>query len=278
MSAMVKAVSILVLAANILGCGKKSHSSDPELTQLSVEAASFERNPEAREDSLELVLAYQRMGQIEHELYAVAETEPVASMEGEDAADDPAIWYNVIDPDSSLIFGSNKKGGIYSYHLDGSQVDFYEVGDINNIDVRQNVLIAARRVDLLGGSNRTDNSVVLFEIDNQGKLTSLLKENYRFETNEIGEVYGFCLYQQKGQGYLVVNGKGGAIEVLKITAGPESVQLKPYLSWKLPSQPEGMVVDDENSMLYIGEEEHGIWKVSLEPHAEPEANSQQSEN
>ncbi len=258
-----------LLKVILFACDTETQSINKDSSSIPVEAAGFNEDPEAREDSIELVLAYQQMNQIEPEVFAVAETDPVLSLEGEDAADDPAFWYNVNNPDSSLIFGSNKKGGIYSYRLDGSQVDYYTVGDINNIDVRQDVLVGKQRIDLLGGSNRTDNSVVLFEIGSQGKLSPILRENYRFDRDDIDEVYGFCLYQKKDQGCLVVNGKGGAIKVFKIIKEAGDVQLKPYLSWQLSTQPEGMAVDDENNILYIGEENNGIWKVALEPKAKP---------
>jgi 3-phytase len=93
----------------------------------------------------------------------------------DDAADDPAFWFNQDFPDSSLIFGSNKKGGIYSYHLDGSIYEYYPIGLINNIDIRQGVSFGEKSLDIISGSNRTDNSIVIYTIDNQGKLQQLLK-------------------------------------------------------------------------------------------------------
>ena len=44
-----------------------------------------------------------------------AETPPVVT--GDDAADDPAIWVNRANPALSLIFGTDKKSGIYVYDL-----------------------------------------------------------------------------------------------------------------------------------------------------------------
>ena len=48
----------------------------------------------------------------------LAETEPVVT--NDDAADDPAIWINLDNIDNSLIFGTDKKSGIYVYDLYGN--------------------------------------------------------------------------------------------------------------------------------------------------------------
>ena len=45
----------------------------------------------------------------------IAETEPVVT--DDDAADDPAIWINLDNTANSLIFGTDKKSGIYVYDL-----------------------------------------------------------------------------------------------------------------------------------------------------------------
>ena len=55
----------------------------------------------------------------------VAETKPVNSLG--DAADDPAIWVNELNPQQSLIFGTDKRKGIHVYSLDGSELGFSEL-------------------------------------------------------------------------------------------------------------------------------------------------------
>ena len=67
-------------------------------------------------------------------IFPIIETEPVISPE--DAADDPAIWINNADPKKSLIFGTDKKSGIYVYDLKGNQLSYSNLGKINNIDLR----------------------------------------------------------------------------------------------------------------------------------------------
>ena len=232
---------------------------------------SFQRNTEAREDSIKLASAYNLQSKIKSAVFPITETDPVKENPMEDAADDPALWHNAHDPGQSRVFGTNKKNGIYAYDLEGKEVAFYPFGMINNIDIRQSVKYGDQYIDVLGGSNRTDNSVVLYTIDSLGNLKSLLQKNFLIDTTDIDEVYGFCLYKDySAQASVLVNGKNGKINQYAIAKSQLGYcKLEPQFSWKLNSQPEGMVADDDLAFLYIGEEERGIWKISLENPNQP---------
>lgn len=235
-------------------------------------AALSPEEMEAREDSIELRRAYDLQANIHNMLGAVVQTEPVAGDPLEDAADDPAIWYNEADPEATVIYGTNKKKGIHAYDLDGNEMRFYPFGKINNIDVRNGVRLGDELVDVLGGSNRSDNSIVLYRIDSAGNLSGLLRQNYLIDTVVIDEVYGFCMYKNDdGRGFALVNGKNGVIHQYALNPGDEGwCELELVNDWKVDSQPEGMVADDEYGLLYLGEEDRGIWKLSLtDPSAAP---------
>lgn len=256
-------LTALLLGLVLISCSKESPSAN-ESSSLDNPETVFVRNKEAREDSLELAEAFELQAQVEIEVPALFETEPVESESGEDAADDPAFWFNRDDPEKSLVFGTNKKGGIYAYRLDGEEQAYYPVGHINNIDIRTHVQLGDKKVDVLGGSNRSDNSVVLFEITPDGTLTQLKVLNGILDTTDIDEVYGFCLYKSaEDKVYPIVNGKNGKIRMFEVEVESEHFNLNPFKEWSLNTQPEGMVVDDQNNLLYIGEEEKGIWKVLL---------------
>jgi 3-phytase len=229
-----------------------------------------ERNKEAREDSTKLATAYLGQSKIAFAVVPAIETDPIRENPDEDAADDPALWRNTTNPDQSLIFGTNKKSGIHVYDLGGKEQKFYPLGMINNIDIRQQVEIGSTNVDIIGGSNRTDNSIIIHGIDSTGSLYDLLETNYAIDTTDIDEVYGFCLYKdQEGNVYAIVNGKNGKINAYMLIEEDTKCTLEHINSWQLQSQPEGMVADDKLSFLYIGEEENGIWKLSLKEHDEP---------
>ena len=74
--------------------------------------------------------------QIKELAYAAVETSPTPQGKNDDSADDPAIWINKNNPDKSLIIGTDKKGGLAVYNLDGSEVKYYSAGSLNNCDLR----------------------------------------------------------------------------------------------------------------------------------------------
>ena len=65
-----------------------------------------------------------------HIVPAIDETPQVISKG--DAADDPAIWLNKLNPNRSLVFGTDKRSGIYTYNLKAEKIGYTEIGDINN--------------------------------------------------------------------------------------------------------------------------------------------------
>ena len=72
------------------------------------------------------------------EVEAIYETPPVVTKG--DAADDPAIWLNKSNPSNSIVFGTDKKSGIYSYNLQGQELSYTNLGNINNIDTRLSLI------------------------------------------------------------------------------------------------------------------------------------------
>ncbi|WP_375206270.1 phytase [Hyphococcus sp.] len=186
-------------------------------------------------------------------VFASAETEPVKSLD--DAADDPAIWVNPADPSASRIFGTDKRAGLYVYDLSGAVLQFLPVGELNNVDLRQNVKIGGWTGDIAAASNRTDNSVTLFVVED-----GVVEETGSFPSM-IEEPYGLCMGVWGGDVFAFVAHKTGDLVAYRI-AGPGGGRQAARL--KLESQLEGCVFDDETGVLYIGEEMRGVWKTEFD--------------
>ena len=228
-----------------------------------------EADMEAREDSLELIKAYNRQDQILLSVIPVAETMAVQADEQEDAADDPAIWIHPEDPSKSKIIGSNKQGGIAVYDLKGKENAYYSVGKINNIDVAYGVNIGDRKVDLVGGSNRSDQSIDLYMIQAEdGKLIDISAHELLVDSTLMDDIYGFCFYTspKNNATYAIANAKNGRVQQFLITTEQDSLAgLQLVREIQISSQVEGMVADNHYQQLYIGEENKGIWKIDAEP-------------
>jgi 3-phytase len=216
---------------------------------------------EAIEDSMELVIALSAQALIQNRVTASVETEPVGSAQDEDAADDPAIWYNRKNPSGSLVLGTDKNAGIYVYDLEGRVVQFRMVGRINNVDLREEFSYLGREVVLVAGSNRSNNSISLLVLDTE---TGQLSDTLANVSSGVDEVYGVCCYRHGNEFHVFVNGKGGRLEQWRIT-GYQGIRAEKLRTLNLSSQPEGMVADDRNGILYVGVEQEGIYRLDANP-------------
>lgn len=185
------------------------------------------------------------------------ETVPVETFD--DAADDPAFWIDPINPSASLLLGTDKKAGLYAYSLNGSVKQFLPIGALNNVDVRQGVTIDGWTGDLAAATNRTDDSVTLFTITESGWIT----EAGRF-SSLAEEPYGFCMGDIAGDVLLVVTYKDGKLELHRVDQVDGGVAATHLETVKLDSQLEGCVFDDSNAGLFVGEENAGITRFTLD--------------
>ncbi|WP_231591857.1 phytase [Cellvibrio sp. pealriver] len=196
-----------------------------------------------------------------------AQTEPMLRFG--DAADDPAIWINKKHPHKSRVIGTNKQQGLFVYDLQGKEVQHFNTGKLNNVDVRYGVAVGNQRVDIAVATNRDDNSLAIYTIDpRSGKLTFSGSVK-----TDLEEIYGFCLYQSPTQKtYAIPNGKSGEfqqIELTAVAAGKNKIEWNGNVvrRFYVKSQPEGCVADDKNQRLFIGEEDVALWTLGAEPTA-----------
>lgn len=192
------------------------------------------------------------------QVQAVGETVAVASLE--DAADDPAIWRNAGDPRRSLIVATDKKAGLNVYDLSGKLRSTLPAGRVNNVDLRGwggQVIVAA--------SDRNDKAnakLALYTLDARtAKLTGI----GRFDAG-AGEAYGLCMYAPRGgKLYAFVVHKAGTIVQMEILREGGAIRADRVRTMKLATQSEGCVADDRTGMLYVGEEDVGVWRFGANP-------------
>lgn len=192
---------------------------------------------------------------------ATAETDPVDSIS--DAADDPAIWRNAADPAASLVIGTDKQAGIHVYDLKGKRLSFTPAARLNNVDLRDlggRVIVAA--------SDRADTAnahVALFTLDTAQRR---LMPMGRYPVG-AGEAYGMCLWTRARDhalfGFVVL--KDGRIDQVRIDISGPAPRVETVRSMKLGTQAEGCVVDDRTGMLYVAEEDVGLWRFAADPAA-----------
>jgi 3-phytase len=199
---------------------------------------------------------------------ASLETQPMDQGVEEDAADDPAIWFNSKNPEQSRIIGTDKKGGLAVYNFQGKKLFYYADGNMNNVDIRYNFVLGKDTIDLVSASNRTNQSISIYKINNDGSLNDVSTRT--IVSTMTDEVYGFCMYRSpvSGKFYAFVNSKSGEVEQWELLENNGLIDAKLVRQFQLNTQVEGMVADDENQHFFIGEEENGIWKINAEPNEE----------
>ncbi len=192
---------------------------------------------------------------------AKVETAPVGTLD--DAADDPAIWRNAVNPVASLIVATDKKSSIHVYDLAGAKLHSEPSPRLNNVDLRDiggsvGVLVAASdRQDLLNAK------MAMFKLDTDAKQLVPMGSI----AVGPGEAYGMCLWQRASDkalfGFLVL--KDGRIDQVEIDTSGAVPTGKVVRSMKLGTQSEGCVVDDRTGILYVAEEDIGLWKFDASP-------------
>ncbi len=172
-----------------------------------------------------------------------------------DAADDPALWLHPQDAAKSLILGTNKQEGLVVYNLDGTEAARLPIGLINNVDLRQS---ADRSYDVAIASNDQVNAISVFLID---RATGTVSHRGEVPTGRL-EPYGICSGREDGRDLAGVTYKDGTIEIWTVSASPTELTGELLTTVKLATQLEGCVFDEAQGLLFVGEENHGLWKMA----------------
>ncbi|WP_420934611.1 phytase [Alteromonas sp. A081] len=172
-----------------------------------------------------------------------------------DAADDPAIWVDSKSPAKSLIIGTDKKAGLDVFDLNGQRLQHLPIGKVNNVDVRQSVRFGQQTMDLAVASNRTGNTLSVFNIDVMTRQVSHVADL----PTPLTDAYGLCLYQPEQGLEVFINDTDGRYLRYKLNVNKGEFSASLMEQFEVPSQPEGCVADDTHQQLIYGEEAAGIW-------------------
>ncbi len=174
-----------------------------------------------------------------------------------DTMDDPAIWVHPTQPEKSLVLGTNKRWGLLSFNMRGEQVQALPSGRINNVDLRQQVMLGGKKRDIAVATLRDNDSLAFYEIDAEGKLNE-----YPNQATNMVDIYGMCLYQDADTLYVFANEKSGRIAQYRVDWQANGPSIALVRDIHTPSQVEGCVVDEAQHALFIGEEDKGIWRFN----------------
>ncbi len=197
------------------------------------------------------------------EIAARSETAPPTTREG-DRADDPAIWRNPDDPEKSLILSTDKKAGIAIHGLSGRLMSFQPLGDLNNVDLRTDVIIGGRPGTLVAASDRSDRDhprLRLFRLDADApRLVEIGSVD-----PPRGEAYGLCLHRRAGGIDAFMVYEEGMVEQIALDVSGPLPRSRILRRHDLGSRAEGCAADDRTGMLYVAEDKVAIWRIRTDP-------------
>lgn len=196
---------------------------------------------------------------------ATAETTPERTWC--DAADDPAVWVDPVDPSSSLIVGANKRESLSVFRLDGQRISARQTGGSNNVDIRGGISVGGRDRIIVGATSPRGSRIDLFELDAaSGRLLDIAEVPIR--TMPEVETSGFCFYRSPRSGYFfaISTDQSGLIEQWRLSDyGGGRLRARLVRQLRVDSEQEGCVADDANGLLFVAEENVGIWRFGAEP-------------
>ncbi len=209
-----------------------------------------------------LLLAFLARHGIRYSVEPAGETEGVPHTG--DAADDPAIWVSPLGPDHSLILGTDKKGGLCVFGLDGKRRQYLELGRVNNVDVRDDFPFRSGKAPIVALTNKSTDTIDVLRID---PATGVVTPEFKITPPSKVQPDGFCLFHDPRNGafHAITATKEGEVLQFRIDEhlqkGGELVRRV-----KLGSESEGCVADDARGVLYVCEENVGIWRMKADPH------------
>jgi len=192
-----------------------------------------------------------------------AKVETIVTTDPTVDADDPALWADRSAPSRALMFGTDKTDGLYVHNLDGTVRQFIPAGQLNNVDLREGFTANGRDNVLVGATNDGQGriGINLFLLD----PATLDVSEYGIITTDIEEPYGFCMGKRGDDFFLVVTTKTGTVHQWQVMPGENGPETGPERELVLETQLEGCVVDEEEDMLYVGEEDAAIWRFDFDP-------------
>jgi 3-phytase len=213
----------------------------------------------------------------------VVVTEPVIG-----DSDDPAIWIDRENPDSSLILGTDKAGAIFVFDLDGKILADRSVsglGRINNIDVAYDVMLGGAQTDIAVATDRNENLIRVFRLPEMTTIDGGGIDAFEGEPAELRRPMGVALYTRPEDGsvFAIVSRKSGPsgryLWQYRLdddgSGALTAVKVREFGSFsgvdeRGAGEIEAIAVDDQLGYVYYSDEGFGIRKYHADPDA-PEA-------
>lgn len=196
-----------------------------------------------------------------------------------DDSDDPAIWINPKNKDSSLVIGTDKhkdSGGLYVFTLDGKidrQRSVTGLHRMNNVDVAYGLIFNRAATDIAVATERDRNSIRVFSLPGMKAIDGGGIEVF---TNEKDRgPMGIALYKRPRDKtiFAIVGRKSGPeegyLEQYRLrddgTGKVVGELVRKFGKYSGKKEIEAIAVDNELGYVYYCDEQTGIRKYYADP-------------
>lgn len=190
-------------------------------------------------------------------------------------SDDPAIWYNKLDPSKSLILGTDKheNGGIYVFDLDGKIITEKTITPVarpNNIDLEYGFVLGDTSIDIAVFTERLEEKIRVISVPDMRYIDGGGIPVFEGENSvDFRAPMGIALYKSPATGtiHAIVSRKNGPtdgsylwqykLEILDdTTVGGSFVQA--FGDYSGGGEIEAIAIDDAEGIIYYSDESLGI--------------------
>jgi myo-inositol-hexaphosphate 3-phosphohydrolase/2',3'-cyclic-nucleotide 2'-phosphodiesterase (5'-nucleotidase family) len=221
--------------------------TDPRVSQPSAEEAAMVESAPSADEAAEATVT------------AAGETAPSP----DDGATDVAIWIHPTDVTQSTLIATDDNAGIVVYNLSGVEVQFLDLGELSNVDLRYNFPLGGELVTLVVAGVADEAMLHTFTVDAEsGTLTPLAELETGLEHTSL------CLYRSliSGNFYVFNLSEDGDVEQWQLSDdGSGSLSAELTREFSVGGELEACVADDELAQLYVSENDVALWKYGAEP-------------
>ncbi|NLE60269.1 MAG: phytase [Planctomycetes bacterium] len=202
---------------------------------------------------------------------ARAVSQPVAVNEVQDAA----IWIHPTDPAKSLLLITNEKRGLEVHDLGGLLLKHVDNGiEPCYVDIVYEFSLKGRTVDLALASCMAPDSagVRVWQIDPASRKLLDVTAGRVIEVLDGRPPVGLCAYHSRktGKSFVFVTLREGPVEQYELFETPEGrVSGRRVRQFALAGEVKSCMADDEFGVVYVAEDDVGVWRFPAEPDAAP---------
>jgi 3-phytase len=167
-----------------------------------------------------------------------------------------------------------KGGGLYVWNLQGERLQFIPLREINNIDVRQGMLVGGEALDIAVVNLQLTKEMKVYKIDPATRELVDVTTAEGIKTPELDLPYGLCLYRRPSDGAIFAiasseTGNKANLQQYRLfddgQGKVKGMHVRTFGDNSIADKVEGLAADDELGYVYASDEAEAVRKYYADP-------------